>query len=80
MELYDFKIFFMWCSIINLVIALVGYVVIIMASDQVFRIHTRWFPMSRESFNRAIYSLFGQYKLLIFVFNVIPFIALAIMA
>ncbi len=80
MDLYDFKTFFMWCSIINLAIALVGYLVVVLASDRVFRVHTRWLPLSRESFNAAIYSLFGQYKLLIFIFNIVPFIALTIMA
>ena len=79
MDLYDLRTFFMWCSIINLVLFVIGYLVVAYAADWVFRVHTRWFPMTREAFTVAIYSSFGQYKLLIVVFNIIPFIALVMM-
>ncbi|OPL16768.1 MAG: hypothetical protein AVO39_00355 [delta proteobacterium MLS_D] len=71
--------FFMWCSIINLALFASGWLTFVFAADRVYRMHTRWFPMSREAFSTASYSAFGQYKVLIFIFNVVPFAALSIM-
>ncbi|MHC4646213.1 MAG: DUF6868 family protein [Planctomycetota bacterium] len=48
------------------------------AGDWVYRIHSKWFSISRETFNVAIYSFIGIYKIFVFVFNLIPCIALLI--
>ena len=38
----------------------------------------KWFPIPRETFNVAIYSLLGFYKIVILVFNLVPYVALLI--
>ena len=40
--------------------------------------HSRWFPISREAFNLAIYSFIGLYKMFILGFNLVPYVALVI--
>lgn len=79
MEGFDARAFFMWCSVINVGVFALGYLAVACAGDFVYRTHTRWFPMSRETFTQALYAAFGQYKLLILVFNIVPFVALTIM-
>ena len=38
--------------------------------------HSRWFPMPRQTFNVVIYSFLGVYKIAVFVFNLVPYVAL----
>ena len=70
--------FFMWCTILNLTLLSLSSLICICAVDWAYRIHSKWFSISRETFNVAIYSFLGLYKVLIFVFNLIPYVALLI--
>lgn len=70
--------FFMWCTIINAGLLILATIMIIPAEDLVYRIHSKWFSFSRETFNIVIYSFLGLYKIAILVFNFVPWIALLI--
>lgn len=70
--------FFMWCTILNMGLLLFSFVTVAFAGDIAYRMHTKWFPMSRETFNVVLYSFIGVYKLFVFVFNLVPWIALTI--
>lgn len=70
--------FLAWCTVINLCLYFVSFVVWVFAGDWVYRMHNTWFPMPRQTFNQAIYGFMGLYKLLIIVFNVVPYVALVI--
>lgn len=71
--------FFMWCTILNAgLLVLSSVVMCFCAGDWVYGIHSKWFRISRESFNVAMYSFIGLYKILVIVFNVIPYAALLI--
>lgn len=81
MEIQDFlRQFFMWSTIINVGILLLSFLSITFARDWVYRMHSRWFPITRETFNEAIYSGYGVYKIAIIVFNLVPWIALLIIS
>jgi len=71
--------FFLWCSVINLGLLILGFVATAFAGDWVYGIHSRWFPMPRETFNTAIYAVLGIYKALVLIFNVVPWIVLSLM-
>jgi hypothetical protein len=72
--------FFLWCSVINLGLLILGFVATAFAGDWVYEMHARWFPMPRETFNAAIYVVLGSYKAVVLVFNVVPWIVLSLMA
>ena len=55
-----------------------SFLILAFAGDFAHRIHSKWFPMPRETFNVAIYSFIGIYKIIIIVFNIVPWAALAI--
>jgi hypothetical protein len=40
--------------------------------------HSKWFPMPRNTFNVVIYSFLGIYKMLFFAFSLVPYLALRI--
>ena len=78
MDIDSIRAFFMWCTILNFALLSLSLLICICAGDWAYRIHSKWFSISRETFNVAIYSFLGLYKMLIFVFSLIPYIALLI--
>ena len=71
--------FFKWCTLINLGILIMWSVVFIAMPDFVYKVQTRFVPITRESFNNAMYLIIGGYKILFIVFCVTPYVALLIM-
>ncbi|MHC4456268.1 MAG: DUF6868 family protein [Planctomycetota bacterium] len=78
MGIDSLRAFFMWCTILNVALLLFSSLMCICAGDWAYQIHSKWFSISRETFNVVIYSFLALYKILIIVFNVIPYIALLI--
>ena len=78
MDIDSIRTFFMWCTILNFALLLFSSLVCICAGNWIYQIHSRLFPISREAFNVLIESFIGLYKILVIVFNVIPYIALLI--
>ena len=73
------RTFLMWNVILNGALLSLMSVVFIFAGDRVYRLHHRWFPMPRETFTVVLYAFLGFYKILVYVFAVIPFVAVLIM-
>jgi hypothetical protein len=78
MDIQTLISFFMWCSILNLGLLMLSFIMLACAGDFVYRMHSKWFPMPRDRFNAVIYSFIGFYKIIVIVFNVVPWAALAI--
>jgi hypothetical protein len=78
MDIESIRAFLMWCTILNVTLLVLSSLICLCAADWVYRIHGKWFSISRENFNVAIYSFLGLYKILVFVFNLIPYVALLI--
>jgi hypothetical protein len=72
--------FLMWCMIINVGMLTLMFLICTCGLNWAYKIHSRWFPLPRDTFNAMIYGFIGGYKLLIFFFNVIPYVALRIAA
>jgi hypothetical protein len=68
----------MWCTVINFGLLIVWFVGFLVARDWIHRLHGKWFKLSEESFDVIQYAGMGIFKLLIFVFNLVPYIALLI--
>ena len=78
MDIQTLTTFFMWCTILNVALLLFSSLMCICAGDWVYRIQSKLFSISKETFNVVIYSFIALYKLLVIVFNLIPYIALLI--
>ena len=70
--------FFMWCSVINGGMIILSSIFIMTASNMTYATHKKWFKISRETFDTAMYSFLGLYKIFFFVFNIVPYLALLI--
>ncbi len=68
--------FFMWCTIINGLLFVLSATMVMFAPDFVYRVQSKWFPISREAFNVAIYAFMGLFKIVLIMFNIVPYAAL----
>ena len=80
MDLQTLTRFFMWCTIMNGALLLLWTAVFISAPGLVYRTQSKWFPIPRETFNVVMYSFLGLFKIVFLVFNLVPYLALLIIA
>lgn len=78
MTLANLTDFFLWCTVINGGLLLFWTVIFGLAPDLVYRTQKRWFPLPQETFHLVMYSFLGLFKILVLVFNVVPWVALQI--
>ncbi|MDD5556882.1 MAG: hypothetical protein PHN82_06490 [bacterium] len=78
MSIETARAFFMWCTILNGALLILSSLICACAGEWIHRMHGRWFPIPREAFNVAIYSFLGLMKIIVLMFNLVPFIALSI--
>lgn len=67
-----------WSLVVNYGILLVWFVMFSLAHDTVYRLHTRWFRLSRETFDALNYGGMAVFKIGVLLLNVAPLLALLI--
>jgi len=80
MTIYEIREVLGWCSLINVALMVVMFLILWQGRSWVYKMHSRMFPITESQFNVAIYSFLGVYKLLVYMFNIIPWIALCIVS
>jgi hypothetical protein len=69
-----------WCSVINIGILLLSSVIVMAMRGPISNIHSKMFGLGKEDLLRAYFQYLGHYKIVIIVLNIVPYIALVIMA
>ena len=72
------KEFLVWCLVLNYSLLIVWFLLFWCWHDGYYRLHSRWFPISLDQFNLVHYALMGIYKILIFIFNLMPLLAICL--
>lgn len=67
-----------WCAVINVGLLLLSCFAYTLGRDFIYRIHSKWFKLSEERYDEIIFNRIGGYKLLVFVFNIVPYLAFRI--
>ena len=67
-----------WCIVINIAMLLLWFLFLAFAHDWIYRMHSKWFKIPVETFNAIHYTGIVFFKIVIFVFNIIPYFALRI--
>ncbi|MDX1700817.1 MAG: hypothetical protein R3250_09375 [Melioribacteraceae bacterium] len=67
-----------WSTTINIAILIFWLIIFISARDMMYKMHTKWFKMSEETFSAIHYGGLGIYRMLILFFNLIPYLILRI--
>ena len=78
MDIATIRAFFMWCTILNLIVLIFSSAVCVFGRDLLYPIHNKLFNIPRETINTMCYSFIALYKMLFIVFNLVPYIALLI--
>ncbi len=78
MDIQTLTSFFMWCTVMNGALLVLWSIMLLFAPDLVYRTQSRWFPISRETFNVVIYCFLGAFKIVFLAFNLVPYLALLI--
>ena len=78
MTIDAFQEFLIWSTVINMAFFLWWFGWFVFGREYIYRMHTKWFLLSRERFNAIHYGAMAAYKMLIIVFNLVPLIALSI--
>ena len=77
MDIDTLTIFFKYCTIINLLCLSISAIVLRM--DLPYNIHSKlgiW-KGSKEAYTQMTYSIVGNFKILWFVFNLVPYVVLS---
>lgn len=69
-----------WCSVINLGLLILASLFLMAARGWVTRIHGGMFGLDESDLARAYFQYLAQFKIVVLVFNVAPYVALRIMA
>ena len=68
------------CTLLNYGVLIVWFALFSLGYDWIYRLQSSWFPMSKENYDVANYLAMATYKILVLVFNLIPYIALRLTA
>ncbi len=72
--------FFGWCSVLNIGILGFSTVMVIALHGLISRKHAKMFHLDEKDVSRAYFQYLAQYKIAVIVFNLVPYLALRIMA
>jgi hypothetical protein len=70
----------LWSAIINYAVLLLWFLLMLIGKVNLHRLTNRWFRMTAEQFDLIQYGGIVLYKLGIILFNLVPYIALRIVA
>ena len=70
--------FLFWCMILNIGIYFFSAIMMIVLRDFISNIHMKIFGLDAATVHKTFYNYLALYKLLIVVFNFVPWLALLI--
>ena len=68
--------FFGWCSLINIAVLVLSMLVLLIFRKPIAQIHSRLFGLEPEALPPVYMHYIGSYKLLILMFNLVPYVSL----
>lgn len=76
MNITELKDLLLYTLAINYAVLLIWFGAFAFAHDTIYRLHSRWFKLSIETFDAIHYAAMATYKLAIFMLNLAPLLAL----
>ena len=74
----EIKHVLVWCVGINYAVLLFWFGWFAFAHEGMYRLHQRWFKLSRETFDALNWAGIAVYKLGIMLLNLVPLVALCL--
>ncbi len=79
MDIEEFRAVLGWCALINCAMLLLWFLLFITTRSWLYGFAGCWFKLTPEKFDSAQYKMMGFFKILLIVFNLVPYLALRIM-
>jgi hypothetical protein len=76
MTLHELRHFLLWNTVVNYVVLITWFGALIGARDALYRLHTRWFELTRAQFDSLHYAGMAVYKVGILLFLLVPTLVL----
>ena len=67
-----------WCAVMNIGLLLWWFIFIALAHDWTYRLHSKWFKISVETFDTIHYASMAFFKMGTLLFVLVPYFALHI--
>lgn len=79
MTLETLAAFLGWCTLINMGMLIFASLAMVSMRQTMMKMHGSMFGLDDTDLARAYFQYLAQYKILVFVFNLMPYLALRIM-
>lgn len=76
MTLDTLTAFFGWCTLINYGLLIVSTIALLLFQKPIKRLHQVFFEMSDADLTRAYFRYLAQFKIIVIVFNLVPYLVL----
>lgn len=76
MNLETLTTFLGWCSLINLSLLILATISLVVFKDLVTRVHSKLFGLEDENLHREYFRYLANFKILVLVFNLVPYLVL----
>lgn len=80
MNIETLRVFLAWCTAINLGLLIVSSLVVVSFRGPISRMHAKLFGLDDTFLRQSYFRYLADYKIAVLVFNLVPYIALRIMA
>ena len=67
-----------WCSVLNIGLLCGSALCVTLMRDTVMKIHARMFGVDEADLPGVYFRYLAQYKILVLIFNIVPYLALKI--
>ncbi|MBW2172078.1 MAG: hypothetical protein JRF69_08875 [Deltaproteobacteria bacterium] len=78
MTLLEVRSMLAWCTVMNFGLLIWWFLFLSMAHDWTYRMHSKWCKISVEKFDAFHYAGISFFKVFVFAFNLVPYLALRI--
>ncbi|KAA1262219.1 hypothetical protein LF1_47810 [Rubripirellula obstinata] len=80
MTLNEIANFLGWCTLINFGLLILSTTALVVGRNFVANLHAKWFEVDAADLRKSYFQYLANYKLLVLVFNLVPYLALRILA
>jgi len=78
--LNEFTVFLGWCLVINVGILLFATLILTLFKNPVAKLHSKLFNLNPEDLPMVYFQWLGNFKMAIYILNLVPYIVLKIMS
>jgi len=76
MDLFTLTSFLGWCTILNISLLLFTSLMLILMRDSISKLHSKLFGVDEKQLAEFYFQYLAHYKIVIIVFNLVPYISM----